>query len=161
MKAWKKAYIISNNMRHLIFIVVILICISVKGQTVVVQPVVCTSTADGGNIAITSTPVISAEDASIFYQGGFISFVPGSVDAGVDGEIVDKDMKIPAFDGHRLNLSAYPGVKNIDIYNLEGKLLTHIEIETEAIDLSCIKLPRVFFLVINHTSGKYVFKYCK
>ena len=148
-------------MRHLIFIVVILICISVKGQTIVVQPIVCTSTADAGNIAITSTPVISAEDASIFYQGGFISFVPGSVDAGVDGEIVDKDMKIPAFDGHRLNLSAYPGVKNIDIYNLEGKLLTHIEIETEAIDLSCIKLPRVFFLVINHTSGKYVFKYCK
>ena len=90
----------------LLLSLVLLMCLSVKGQTVVVQPVVCTSTADGGNIAITSTPVISAEDASIFYQGGFISFVPGSADAGVKNIVTDDSVTEEArydIHGRKLN----------------------------------------------------------
>ncbi len=137
-----------------------IIGLSANAQTAIMQPVVCASTTDDAFVVVPTTPVITAESETAFYQAGLVSFSPADVGAGIADINVD-DIKTPFFDGNKLDLSAFDGIKKVRIYSIDGKLLIHADTELTFICITNRELPNVFILVINDSSGKYTFKYTK
>lgn len=146
-------------MKYLFFIFVLLICNLAHGQTIIVQPVVCSSNTENSSVVVPTVPIIEHE--SLSFQCGFITFAPGEFDAGIDGVITDSNITAPFYDGNMLYLSAFDSKRIINIYSIEGKNLACFDTKSETIDISSVHLPNVFILVIDTPLNKYTFKYSK
>ncbi len=147
-------------MKYIFFLATLIIGLSANAQTAIMQPVVCASATDEASVVVPITPVITAESETAFYQAGLVSFSPADVGAGIANINVD-DIKTPFFDGNKLDLSAFDGIKKVRIYSIDGKLLIYADTELTSISITNRELPNVFILVINDSSGKYTFKYTK